>query len=445
MSNRRHRSRTVSLHELTEAIADSKSQDNGGSTVQTTNAGIVIPHGTRLEEVISMLSAIQGDREKENEGIEIDCTIPVPFWEGARALLLAIKQELGIVRQLKDDYGKRVQFNIEISQGKVEQIPWGDFDLPGLSGYVKMVTVEYEKLLCFGCKFKVSRRYESRVHAIQDRAYDIALKECLHRGKAFTMIFRDDEGRLKSSTPYFFPLINEKPLFNKEVLESIERNVLVPIKYADQLATAGFSLKRSVLLAGEYGLGKTLAASFVAGVATEAKWTFIYVKNGSELPDALRFAMRYQPVVVFAEDIDRIAGIERTDKVNQLLNQLDGIDSKAVRLFTVLTTNHPDKINPAMLRPGRIDAVIKVPPPDAGTIEQMLRTFGGSRLADDTDLTEAAVVLDGQSPARVREVLQRSALEVLRRTGNLESRVLGSDLSAIAKEVVAEKKVSEPQ
>lgn len=86
-----------------------------------------------------------------------------------------------------------------------------------------------------------------------------------------------------------------------------------------------------------------------------------------------------------------------------------------------------------------------VPPPDAGTVESMLRTFGGERLAEDTDLTEAAVLLDGQSPARIREVLQRSALEVLRRTGNLKEKVIGSDLSVIAREVVAEQKRFNPE
>ena len=131
--------------------------------------------------------------------------------------------------------------------------------------------------------------------------------------------------------------------------------------------------------------------------------------------------------------------------MNQLLNQLDGIDSKSTRLFTVLTTNHPEKINPAMIRPGRIDTAIVVPPPDASTIELLLRTFGGTRLEQNTNLDEAALILDKQSPARVREVLQRSALELLRRTGSLKEKIVGTDLAVIAREVIAEQQLFAPK
>src|SRR6185369_1993373 len=107
---------------------------------------------------------------------------------------------------------------------------------------------------------------------------------------------------------------------------------------------SGQSLKRGIAFVGDYGTGKTLLASDVARVAVENGWTFIYVKEPAELSEALRYAQQYQPVVVFAEDADRIAGPERTATVNALLNQLDGIDGKAARIMTIVTSNAPDKI-----------------------------------------------------------------------------------------------------
>jgi hypothetical protein len=72
----------------------------------------------------------------------------------------------------------------------------------------------------------------------------------------------------------------------------------------------------------------------------------------------------------------------------------------------------------------------------------MVRRFGGSKICPHTDLTELGEVLKDESPARIREVLRRSTLEVLRRTGNIKQLAIGTDLVNIAHEVVQERKVA---
>ncbi len=446
MSNRHHRRNNAQRppRDLAQEIADSTfNPDPDRSAILLEHGSIVIPQGSDLSAVISTLQAIQSERNSGHESIDIDCIIPVPAWEGARALVKAIRTKLGIFRQLENRNGRREHISIEVSQGVVEQVPWGVFDLPGLAGVAFTGVELFEQQHVFTCKFRVERRFEPKIREIEQLTLSIATKECMHRGKAFTMVFRNAEGKLlEMSRPQFFELVGERPIFIPEVEESIERNILVPLTYTKELEDDGFSLKRSALFVGGYGLGKTLLASHLAEMALEAGWTFIYVKNAAELPDALRFAMRYQPVMVFAEDIDRVAGIDRTDKVNELLNQLDGIDSKSTKLITILTSNHPERINEAMMRPGRIDLVLPVPPPDADTVIRMLRRFGGKKLDADTDLTEVAEVLKNESPARIREALRRSTLEVLRRTGDISSLVIGDDLVKIGREVVAERKIA---
>ncbi len=445
MSNKnRRRNRQVPLADLAAAIADNApAEDENRSGVRIEhNGGIFIPHGSDLPSLISTLQAIHNERNSAHERIDVQYMFPVPPWDGARALVKAIKSHLGVVRQEKDDNGQRRQLSIEVEQGKVEQIPWGDFDLPGLAGgSVRMYVDLHEEQKVFGCQFGIERRFESRVQQIASTAYTTAMTDCLHRGRAFTMVFRDGKGQLLDmASPKFFELVHEQPIFTKEIEDSIERNITIPITYASELQKQQFSLKRSALFVGGYGLGKTLLASHLARVATDAGWTFIYVKNAAELPDALRFAIRYQPVMVFAEDIDRVAGIERTDKVNELLNQLDGIDSKSTKLFTILTSNHPERINEAMMRPGRVDLVLRVPPPDSDTVRRMLLQFGGSSIAPNANLVDASSILANESPARVREVLRRSKLEVLRRTGNINDLATDEDMAAIAREVVDERK-----
>ncbi len=445
--HRRHTNghlRQVSPHELAEDIAESSfDPDPDRSAILLDGGAVVIPQGADLTAVISSLQAIQSERTSGFEVIDIDVTIPVPPWEGARALARAIKTKLGMFRQLPDRYGDRETLSIEVSQGVVEQVPWGVFDLPGLAGRVFTIADRFEQQSALLCRFKVERRFEPKIREIEHLTMSYATRECMHRGQAFTMIFRDEKHELLSmSKPKFFELVDEKPIFLPSVEESIDRNILVPLRFTKELEQDGFSLKRSALFVGAYGLGKTLVASYLAHEAMKHGWTFVYVKNANELPDALRFAVRYQPVMVFAEDIDRVAGIDRTDKVNELLNQLDGIDSKSTKLITILTSNHPERINEAMMRPGRVDLVLRVPPPDAATVIRMVRRFGGSKICPHTDLTELGEVLKDESPARIREVLRRSTLEVLRRTGNIKQLAIGTDLVNIAHEVVQERKVA---
>ena len=148
--NRRHHGnghlRGVSPHELAEEIADSSlNPDPDRSAILLDGGAIVIPQGSDLSAVISTLQAIHSERMSGFEVIDIDCVIPVPAWEGARALVRAIKQQLGIFRQLEDSRGRREQISIEIEQGVVEQVPWGVFDLPGLAGRVYTSSTLHEQ------------------------------------------------------------------------------------------------------------------------------------------------------------------------------------------------------------------------------------------------------------------------------------------------------------
>lgn len=116
--------------------------------------------------------------------------------------------------------------------------------------------------------------------------------------------------------------------------------------------------------------------------------------------------------MIFAEDIDRAAN-ERNEATNDLLNIMDGVLSKNSQIMVVMTTNHIERINQAMLRPGRLDAVITLLPPDKAAAERLLRIYGNGLIDAKENLDRVAGELAGNIPALIREVVERSKLAAI--------------------------------
>jgi len=137
---------------------------------------------------------------------------------------------------------------------------------------------------------------------------------------------------------------------------------------------------------------------------------------------AVQFARRFQPAVIFSEDIDQaLAGPRRDTRVNAILNTIDGIESKGTEIMVLLTTNHLDKLNRAMLRPGRLDAVIPVLPPDKPAAIQLVTKYAGKLLAaTPEELDGVGDTLAGQLPAVIREACERAKLSAIANHGDAE-------------------------
>jgi transitional endoplasmic reticulum ATPase len=103
--------------------------------------------------------------------------------------------------------------------------------------------------------------------------------------------------------------------------------------------------------------------------------------------------------------------------VDGILNTLDGVGTKESEIITILTTNHVDNINKAMLRPGRLDAVLTVTPPDGPTAVKLARQYARGLLDDSNALELAGQEMAGMIPAVIREVVERSKLWAIGRAG----------------------------
>ncbi len=217
-----------------------------------------------------------------------------------------------------------------------------------------------------------------------------------------------------------------------EARQALTEAVLWPLQHPDTFARLGVDPPRGVLLYGPPGCGKT----FVVRALASTGQLSVHAVKGSELMDKwvgssekavrelFRRARDSAPSLVFLDEVDALAprrgqsfdsGV--TDRVvAALLTELDGVDP--LRDVVVLgATNRPDLIDPALLRPGRLERLVFVEPPDAAARREILRTAGKSvPLSADVDLDEVAAGLDGYSAADCVALLREAALTAMRRS-----------------------------
>lgn len=373
---------------------------------------ITLPQGMAIPTAITTL---QQFAEAQEAAVSLSEGFEVFPWDGAFALRRCLEKRFGFV-----NFNGR-EMRVEVAPGVFDAVPWGTFDLPDLARFTCSVEMK-EGRWCFRIAAGCRRKAENVVKTIFKDVRDYLNNGgSIYQGKAIKLRLEDDQGnRLEMPEPKFIDTREidvSKLMFNKDVQESIQVSLYTPIARVKDLKAAGLQVKRTVVLGGTYGTGKTLVASAAAKLAVENGVTMLYIKRASELAGAIDFIKMYsKPAgMIFCEDIDRgdAAGNTRSVKMDDLLNIIDGIDTKNSNIITVLTTNDANALHPGMLRPGRLDAVIHVTPPDRTTAERILRSYCGDSLNSDADVAPAASLLAGQIPAVLAECVKRAKLAQL--------------------------------
>jgi transitional endoplasmic reticulum ATPase len=217
-----------------------------------------------------------------------------------------------------------------------------------------------------------------------------------------------------------------------ETKQALTEAVLWPLQHPETFERLGVEPPRGVLLYGPPGCGKTfvvralassgrLSVHSVKGAELMDKWVGASEKA---VRDLFRRARDSAPSMVFLDELDALAprrgqsfdsGV--TDRVvATLLTELDGIEPLR-NVVVVGATNRPDLIDPALLRPGRLEKLVFVEPPDADARREILRTAGKSvPLSADVDLDALADELDGYSAADCVALLREAALTAMRRS-----------------------------
>lgn len=211
------------------------------------------------------------------------------------------------------------------------------------------------------------------------------------------------------------------------IKQELKETVEYPVLHPDQYTKFGLSPSKGVLFFGPPGTGKTLLAK---AVATEVSANFISVKgpellsmwygeSESNIRDIFDKARAAAPTVVFLDELDSIAkarggnmgdaGGASDRVVNQLLTEMDGMNAKK-NVFIIGATNRPDQIDPAILRPGRLDQLIYVPLPDEeGRLSILSAQLRKTPLEPGLDLRAIAKLTNGFTGADLSYIVQRAA------------------------------------
>lgn len=408
---------------------------------------IILPTDMDLDEAYE---AIGRQRDEESVYVAISEQIDAFPFDGAVAMMRVLQRRYGWTH-LKPTPGfwgssPPTMVGVEINHGERVQVPWGRMAVPKIEGTLSTSYAFKDGMPRFVLAGEVMRKNERTVQAIAQEIRDEVKKNSIYRAKAVKINFRDQNQERRefdtSLCPKFIDMVSvgdTTPIFAKSIEDAIRINVLNPLRFSKRCRAKGASLKKGIILGGPYGTGKTLTAYQIAKIAVDNGWTFLYLEDVRDLDLAIGFAKLYGPCVLFAEDADKATLGPRNPEMDRLLNVIDGVESKgADSLITVLTTNNIGIINPAFLRPGRIDAVINVTPPDAEACVRIIKKYvadGGCVLeGTDAELQECVAPLLGANAAFLRNAVEQCKLAAMEHMETDDSPLVirPSDLRTVA-------------
>jgi len=243
-------------------------------------------------------------------------------------------------------------------------------------------------------------------------------------------------------------------------VQEIKEAVELPLTHPELYEEMGIKPPKGVILYGAPGTGKTLLAK---AVANQTSATFLrvvgseliqkYLGDGPKLVRELfRVAEENAPSIVFIDEIDAV-GTKRYDSQSggekeiqrtmlELLNQLDGFDSRG-DVKVIMATNRIESLDPALIRPGRIDRKIEFPLPDIKTKRRIFNIHTAKMtLSDDVDLEEFVMSKDDLSGADIKAICTEAGLFALRER---RMRVVGEDFSKAKERVLYRKNEGTPE
>ena len=217
-----------------------------------------------------------------------------------------------------------------------------------------------------------------------------------------------------------------------EQVQAIREVVELPLTSPELFERVGITPPKGVLLFGPPGTGKTLIARTLA---SQVNANFLHVV-GSSISDKyigegarivremFNYARDHQPCVIFIDEVDSMAGKRQGDSsgndresqrtLMELLNQLDGF-KKLEKVVLLAATNRPDTLDPAFMRPGRIDRKIEIPLPPAESRLSIMKIHTKKlNMAEDIDLSHFVPLTEGYNGADLARLCEDAALMAIR-------------------------------
>lgn len=365
----------------------------------------------------------------DNQLIDISYSIKSFQNEGAYALSLAVERVLGRfdmeTTEGMSGSNPPTMINVDLPNGESVKVPWGRIALPGFDKDC-YIDINYDYYyLSISVNARIRKRDEVDIKKVIKETEKILKEESIYKGQAIELNFDEEEDAVE---PTFMDLSNiseNKILFSKDINDGLIP-VLARIKQTAKCRQQGLDIKLGVLMEGPYGTGKTLTAFWLGKIAKEYGWTFIYLKDCRYTAKALKIAENYarknNGVILFSEDIDQIIKGKRGQEIQDIVNTLDGGDTKSLPIISMFTTNHIEVIDPTFLRGKRIGSLIQFGVLDMDTAKQFIDKLvvdkDDNSLMSEGDHTEAYKSLCGIVPAFASEVIDKAKAYMIHRGAN---------------------------
>lgn len=387
---------------------------------------IVLP-ATYKSNVPAAIKYLQNYVESQEKRYEYSRVFKYRPWDGANAFQNTLRKLFGTTGIGADTltfFGSNPPQMRTVASGvdQTIQVPWGEVNFPQLDAKFSLSATRDED---FGMVFQLfvvaPRKYNREISAFFDAVGQELTENSIYKGKAIDGA--DNPGFVKLG------LDPSKVVYSDEVFTQLQGNLWGLFQYTDEMRRLGIPLKRAVLLEGPYGAGKTLAGKLTAQQAVANGWTYIVVRPGQDdFTTAMKTAAMYAPAVVWVEDFD-VVGSGGTDvQISQLLDTLDGITNKGVEVIAAFTTNHVEKLQKGVLRPGRLDAIIHIGALDQPGVTKLVKSLVNSQNLGDIDFQKVFEEFVGFYPAFVVEAIHSAVRHNLTRNNGRAGKIETVDL-----------------
>jgi len=346
--------------------------------------------------------------------------------DGAYAFNKVLKDVFGMTaigKEIRSFFGGQLPElrTVKISPTEEVQVPFGLLNFPPLGAQFYLQERQDDD---YGMAFQVyvmaKKKFEVEIRGLLMLVEAYIRENSIYRNKALIGVGRIVSGTYKE--PEFFnPYIvdREKVVYSTDVAEALEDEVWGHIWCTELLRQNGNEIGNKVLLHGENGTGKTLAAAVTAQHCLEHEWSFIQARWDEDLKHVLRFAeLLGTPTVLVIEDMEKLIS-QNPQKMDQLLEQFDGMRTKGREVLLLMTSNHVGELPKAMTRAGRINRMVYVSDLDKAGVERLINVLIPEEQREELDYEQLHTAYEGYAPSWIVQALKGVSKQSVIRTREL--------------------------
>jgi len=376
---------------------------------------VIIPKGmSKLQAAQDLKNQYDNEEQKQN----FDTTFEGWDWKDSlRAFRNVLEEKFGWIKGVETFWSTPTEIDIvtAIKKGRpvMEKAFYGTVAFPAYEDAKGEVFVNSQGEVILSINAK--RKFGEEITMFFKEIHQYLLNNSIYRGKP--VVVSEKTVQTRNGAVKVIDLGMHELKVNKNIVLNEDERVTVENFIIDSLSDEG---KHTWLFTGSYGNAKTETAIAIGQHAVDRGMAFFYVKKSSMFERVLSFAKNYEPCVIFLEDIDEIAsGEDRNEKINEILNTLDGVQTKGRNINVIFTTNHQQRITPALRRPGRIDLIVDFKNPNKDTQKLiLLKLLDGVKGVDELDMDKISEKLPDAQGAVIAEIGKR-ALKLSSRRGEV--------------------------